>query len=70
MENIKNKTKCVFNMGVARELLRNGATIVDLKPDRNNPDKTIPVFKRDEAFEAAFTEINKTLQEKKLQQNQ
>lgn len=67
MENIRNKTKCVFNMGVARELLRNGAVIIDLKPDRENPDKTIPVFKRDEVFEKAFSEINKALKEIKQQ---
>ena len=37
-------TKCIFTPFVARNLLRMGNRIVDIKPDKNNKDKTIFVF--------------------------
>ena len=52
MENKKKECKLVFNMGLSRALLRAGCTIVDLKASRENPDKTIAVFKNDELFQA------------------
>ena len=54
MEDIKKNFKLVFNPGCARRLLRAGCTIADIKQSKENPDKTIFVFKRDEVFEAAF----------------
>ena len=44
MENVKNVNKearLVFNMGVARALLKANCQVIDAKPDRTNPDKTI-----------------------------
>lgn len=59
MENMKKKdARLVFNMGVSRALLKAGATVVDCKPDRTNPDKTVLVFKNDEIFEREFSRIN------------
>lgn len=37
-------TKCIFTPFVARNLLKMGNPIVDIKPDKNNKDKTIFVF--------------------------
>ena len=37
-------TKCIFTPFVARNLLKMGNPIVDIKPDKNNRDKTIFVF--------------------------
>ena len=65
MENKKKECKLVFNMGVSRALLRAGCTIVDLKASRENPDKTIAVFKNDELFQKEFEKINKELAESK-----
>lgn len=61
MEDIKKNFKLVFNPGCARRLLRAGCTIADIKQSKENPDKTIFVFKRDEVFEAAFAELNDSL---------
>lgn len=65
MENNKNDLKkdfkIVFNAGFARKLLRAGCTIADVKKSKENPDKTIFVFKRDEIFEKAFAEFNDEL---------
>ena len=41
---MQTKTKCIFTPFVARSLLRMGNPIVDIKPDKNNKDKTIFVF--------------------------
>lgn len=57
----EKKAKLIFNMGVARSLLRKNAKVIDVKPDRDNHDKTIVVFERDEAFEKAFAELNEEL---------
>ena len=68
MENeniVKKETKLVFNMGVARNLLRRGCTVVDLKPDRENKDRTVVVFKADENFWNEFKSINKEISEAK-----
>ena len=61
MENKKKECKLVFNMGLSRALLRAGCTIVDLKASRENPDKTIAVFKNDELFQAEFERLNKEI---------
>ena len=60
----EKKAKLIFNMGVARSLLRKNAKVIDVKPDRDKHDKTIVVFERDEAFEKAFAELNEELKAK------
>lgn len=65
MEMNKKTSKLVFNMGVAKALLKQGCQVVDVKPSRENPDKTILVFKVDETFEKAFAEINEEIAARK-----
>lgn len=65
MENIKKEYKLVFNAGVARQMIRMGLVVADIKKDRDNPDKTVFVFKRTPEFEAAFAQINKEIAETK-----
>lgn len=60
----EKKAKLIFNMGVARALLKKNAKVIDVKPDRDNHNKTIVVFERDEAFEKAFAELNEELKAK------
>ena len=61
MEDIKKEYKLIFRPGIAKRLLEMGVPISGLKPDKNNHDKTIFVFKRTPEFEKAFAEINNTL---------
>ena len=61
MEAITKEYKLVFNAGVARQLIRMGLIVADIKKDRENPDKTVFVFKRTPEFEAAFEQINKEI---------
>ncbi|HCC07276.1 MAG TPA: hypothetical protein DEP72_03790 [Clostridiales bacterium] len=48
METMTKKTKLVFNPVVARKLLKRGYHLIDLKPLKENKDKTIFVFKNDD----------------------
>ena len=68
MENNKKEARLVFNMGVARALFKAGATAIDCKPDRTNPDKTVLVFKNDDVFQREFERINKEIAAAKMAQ--
>lgn len=73
MENAKNVNKdarLVFNMGVGRALLKANCQVIDVKPDRTNPDKTILVFKNDSHFQEEFARINKEIAETKVKEAQ
>ena len=65
MENIKKEAKLIFNMGVGRALLKAGCTIIDVKPDRVNADKTVLVFRNDDLFQRELARINKEIAETK-----
>ena len=67
-QNIKKEYKLVFNQGVVRRLLIMGVTIHDIKPDKENKEKTVFVFKRTPEFEAAFEQINNEITELKSTQ--
>lgn len=67
MERIDREFKLVFNPGVAKRLLEMGVPISSLKPDKENKDKTVFVFKRTPEFEKAFSEINSALKNKKAE---
>jgi hypothetical protein len=58
MENNKKEARLIFNAGMARSLLRAGCTIVDVKADRDNKDKSVFAFKNDEHFQKEFERIN------------
>lgn len=47
---MERKYKEIFTPYVARRLLRMGNPIVDIKPDKNNRDKTIFVFEITDKF--------------------
>lgn len=61
MENKKKEYKLVFNAGVARQLIRMGIHVADIKADRQNQDKTVFVFKNDEMFQEEFEKINREI---------
>lgn len=67
-KNVNKEARLVFNMGVGRALLKAGCVVIDVKPDRANPDKTVLVFKNDEHFQAEFERINKEIAEAKAQE--
>ena len=63
--NVNKDAKLIFNMGVGRALLKAGCVVIDVKPDRANPDKTVLVFKNDETFQRELARINKEIAEVK-----
>ena len=65
MENLRKEYKLIFNAGCARQLLKRGIPVADIKADRANKDKTVFVFKCTDEFEAAFAQINEEIQEAK-----
>lgn len=60
MNEIKNenkKSKLVFDAKVARALCKKNFPIIDIKPLRDNPEKTVFVFANTEDFQIAFQQI-------------
>lgn len=69
MESGKKEFKLVFNQGVARRLIRMGIAVADIKPDRDNSDRTVFVFKTTPDFNDAFEKINNEILEAKAAQS-
>lgn len=51
------KTKLIFKFYIARQLLKMGNHLVDIKPDKNREGHTIFVFEVTEKFEKDLTTI-------------
>ena len=68
MKEFKNeikKSKLVFDPRIARTLCKKSFPIIDIKPLRGEPDKTVFVFENTEDFQETFTQIMNELKEKK-----
>lgn len=44
------KCKSVFSPGIARKLIQSGCHLVDIKPSKENHDKTIFIFEETQEF--------------------
>ena len=63
----ENKTsKLVFDARVARALCKKNFPIIDIKPLRGEPDKTVFVFANTEEFQVAFSQIMDEIKAKKV----
>lgn len=70
METKNVKSKLCFDPRIARKCIHAGCKVCDIKPYRDNPERTIIVFEVDELFEktyAALTEEFKAIDEAKKQ---
>ena len=68
MKEIKNenkKSKLIFDPRVARTLCKRGFYIIDLKPLRGEPDKSVFVFENTGEFQAALSQILDEIKTKK-----
>lgn len=68
MKEVRNEnkvSKLVFDAKVARALCKKGFPIIDIKPLRGEPDKTVFVFANTDEFQAAFTQIMEEMKAKK-----
>lgn len=61
MENKELNGRCVYVPALARQMLRKGHVIIDIKPNRENAERTVFVFldndKFNEDLELAINEI-------------
>lgn len=64
-KNENKKSKLVFDAKIARALCKKGFPIIDIKPLRGEPEKSVFVFANSEEFQAAFTEIMDEIKAKK-----
>lgn len=48
------KGKLIFSNAIARHLIQKGHKVIDIKPHKENKDRTIFVFEVDENFEKDF----------------
>ena len=65
IRNANKKSKLVFDAKVARSLCKQGFHIIDIKPLRDNPEKTVFVFENTEDFQAAFAQMMDEIKVKK-----
>ena len=59
------KSRLIFDAKIARKLLKMGFVVIDIKPNRENTDKSIFVFDNTEEFKQALTEILDDIKAKK-----
>lgn len=65
MKNENKKSKLVFDARVARALCKKNFPIIDIKPLRGEPDKTVFVFANTDDFKKAFDDILDEMKTKK-----
>ena len=65
--NVKDtrKSRLIFDAKIARKLLKQGFVVIDIKPNRENVEKSIFVFENTEEFQQALTQIMDTIKTKK-----
>ena len=65
MEKDTRKSRLIFDAKIARKLLKMGFVVIDIKPNRENTDKSIFVFENTEEFQQTLTQILDEIKEKK-----
>lgn len=64
------KSRLIFDAKVARKLLKQGFVVIDIKPNRDNTEKSIFVFENTEEFKMALTQIMDEIKAKKEEEEQ
>lgn len=57
MEKDTRKSRLIFDAKIARKLLKMGFVVIDIKPNRENTDKSIFVFENTDEFKVALTKV-------------
>ena len=55
------KSRLIFDARMARKLLKMGFVVIDIKPNRENTDKSIFVFENTEEFKQALVTIKEEM---------
>ena len=67
---MEKKGRCVYAAPVARELIRRGFRVMDIKPNKENKDKTVFIFEETDNFNAVLEEILVAFGERKAQRSE
>ena len=59
------KSRLIFDAKIARKLLKMGFVVIDIKPNRENTDKSIFVFENTEEFQNTLNEVLDEIKVKK-----
>ena len=65
--NVKDmrKSRLIFDAKIARKLLKMGYVVIDIKPNRENTEKSIFVFENTDEFKQALAQIMEEIKAKK-----
>jgi translation initiation factor 1 (eIF-1/SUI1) len=50
-------SRLVTDPRIARKLLKKGFVVIDIKPNKSNPDKSVFIFENTEEFKIALEEV-------------
>ena len=59
------KSRLIFDAKIARKLLKMGFVVIDIKPNRDNVEKSIFVFENTEDFKHTLAQIMEEIKAKK-----
>ena len=59
------KSRLIFDAKIARKLLKQGFVVIDIKPNRENTEKSIFVFENTDEFKLSLTQIMDEIKAKK-----
>ena len=57
-------SRLVTDPRIARKLLKKGFVVIDIKPNKSNPDKSVFIFENTEEFKVALEEVTTEIKSK------
>jgi hypothetical protein len=57
-------SRLVTDARIARKLLKRGFFVIDIKPNKSNPDKSVFIFENTDEFKVALDEVTAEFAEK------
>lgn len=59
-------SRLVTDPRAARKLLKKGFVVIDIKPNKSNPDKSVFIFENTEEFKVALEEVTTEIKAKEV----
>ena len=59
-------SRLVTDPRIARKLLKKGYVVIDIKPNKSNPDKSVFIFENTEEFKIALDEVTAEIKAKEV----
>lgn len=61
-------SRLVTDPRIARKLLKKGFVVIDIKPNKSNPDKSVFIFENTEEFKVALEEVTTEIKAKEVKE--